>query len=430
MLTAEQNRLLTETEPGTPGGELLRRYWQPAALSEELAAGGAPLPVRLLGEDLVLFRDEDGLPGLLGRHCVHRGTDLSYGRVENGGLRCVYHGWLYDRAGRCLEQPGEPARSDFCDKGRQKSYPCLERGGIIFAYLGPGAPPLLPNYEPLGVAENQRFATKYFQACNYLQGNEGNIDPVHVSYLHRQLRPKITENGSDYRREHAQLLSEDVCPHLETEQTAFGLRIYAVRQVDSGTYVRITNFVMPNLSAFGGATAEHGYAMHWHVPIDDVTHFKYLLVFSRDQPLDVDRLRRERSEDLQEGYRLRRNRSNRYLQDRDEMRTGTFTGMGLSFINHDAFATESQGAVQDRTLERLGTSDVAIIAARKMLLEAVQTVAAGQDPRHVIRRPEDNDLSDIRVVRAVLPAGSDWQSGWRECASTGALPLQHLVGPH
>src|SRR3982750_2093316 len=144
MLTKEQNDLLTQTGPGTPGGALLRRYWQPVALAEELPPGGAPLPVTLLGEELVLFRDEHGRPGLLGRHCPHRGADLSYGRLEDGGLRCIYHGWLYDRTGRCLEQPGEPAGSTFHERIRQTSYPRIERAGIVVAYMGPGERPLAP----------------------------------------------------------------------------------------------------------------------------------------------------------------------------------------------------------------------------------------------------------------------------------------------
>src|SRR2546427_803366 len=163
MITEQENNLLTQVGPGTPCGELMRRYWQPVALSEELPPGGAPLPVRLLGEDLVLFRDDQGRPGLLGIHCSHRGADLSYGRLEDGGLRCIYHGWLYDIEGRCLEQPGEPANqtglavergkasddprsaagpAPFHEKIRHTAYPCIERAGVIWAYLGPGEPPL------------------------------------------------------------------------------------------------------------------------------------------------------------------------------------------------------------------------------------------------------------------------------------------------
>src|SRR5256712_13200560 len=137
-MTPEENELLTRTGPGPPCGELMRRYWQPAALSEELPVGGAPLSIVLFGEELVLFRDEQGRVGLIGLHCSHRGADLSYGRLEDGGLRCIYHGWLYDVNGRCLQQPGEPAGSTFHEKIHHLAYPCIERAGLIFAYLGSG----------------------------------------------------------------------------------------------------------------------------------------------------------------------------------------------------------------------------------------------------------------------------------------------------
>src|SRR6266508_1238615 len=147
MISREESEMLTRVGPATPMGELLRCYWQPIVLSEELPPGGPPKPLKILGEDLVLFRDDQGRPGLLGLHCSHRGTDLSYGRVEDGGLRCIYHGWLYDIAGQCLEQPGEPAGSTFHERIRQPAYPCREIGGVVFAYRGPGEPPLFPNYE-------------------------------------------------------------------------------------------------------------------------------------------------------------------------------------------------------------------------------------------------------------------------------------------
>ncbi|HEY3118166.1 MAG TPA: Rieske 2Fe-2S domain-containing protein, partial [Chloroflexota bacterium] len=202
MVTQAENERLTRVGAGTSMGELLRRYWQPAALSEELPTGGAPLPITLMGEELVLFRSSVPSPsggrgegeganiGLLNLHCSHRGADLSYGRLEDGGLRCIYHGWLYDRNGRCLEQPGEPAfrwtdsggrdsvrTSDpeaqpqggsFRDKIRHKAYPCQEVGGLILAYLGPGRPPLVPTYEFLTAPETHRFATKAFHDCNFL----------------------------------------------------------------------------------------------------------------------------------------------------------------------------------------------------------------------------------------------------------------------
>src|SRR6266545_3450278 len=179
MITAEENQLLTRTDRETPCGELLRRYWQPVALSEELPNGGAPLKVRILGEDLVLFRDDQDRPGLLGLYCSHRCADLSYGRIEDGGLRCLYHGWLYDINGRCLEQPAEPAESRYKDEIRHLAYPVIERAGLLFTYMGGGEPPLLPNYDFLAAQPEHRYLQKTFLECNYLQALENHLDPAH-----------------------------------------------------------------------------------------------------------------------------------------------------------------------------------------------------------------------------------------------------------
>src|SRR5262250_3518433 len=183
MIASDENNLLTQIGPGTPCGGLLRRYWQPVALAEELPEGGAPLKVKILSEELVLFRDDQGRPGLLGLHCSHRGTDLSYGRIEDGGLRCLYHGWLYDVAGRCLEQPGEPGGGEHRDAIRHLAYPCQEAAGVIFTYMGPRKPPLFPNYDFIRASSDHVCVEKIFHECNYLQANEGNIDPVHLSFL-------------------------------------------------------------------------------------------------------------------------------------------------------------------------------------------------------------------------------------------------------
>ena len=311
MIAAEENQLLTQTSPGTPCGALMRRYWQPVALSEELPAGGAPLKVEILGEELALFRDDQGRPGLIGRHCSHRGTDLSYGRVEDGGLRCLYHGWLYDICGRVIDQPGEPGGGANKAAIRHLAYPCQEVGGVIFTYMGAGEPPLLPNYEFLTVAPESRTVVKAFYECNYLQGNEGNIDPVHLSFLHQYLseaqvaRLRVVKevNATDNT-----LLAKDVAPNIEVEVTNFGLRIYTTRDASADKrYLRVTNFVMPNLSAFGGSTVGDGYAVHWHVPIDDHHHWKYIFAFSRTNELDEFLRTRSRVE-LTADYRLAQKR--------------------------------------------------------------------------------------------------------------------------
>ena len=416
MISADENQLLTQTDAKTACGELLRRYWQPVSLSEELT-GGRPLKVRILGEDLVLFRDNQGRPGLVGLHCAHRGTDLSYGRIENGGLRCLYHGWLYDVNGRVLEQPGEPGggvhRHEIC----HLAYPCQEAGGVVFTYMGPGDLPLLPRYEFLTVPEAQRSVTKIFYRCNYLQGNEGNIDPVHLSFLHQYLNEaevvdKRIVPGSA-TTDNA-LLGRDIAPTIEVEVTDYGLRIFTLRGAESKkTYLRVTNFIMPNLSAFGGSTVGEGYAVHWHVPIDDRCHWKYVFMFSREKAL-AEELRRKHRADITADYRLMREEGNRYQQDRESMLTQTFTGMGLNFQAHDAFATESQGAVQDRTAEHLVSSDKAIIAARKLIIGGIRDVKEGRDPLHVIRDPKLNRWSNLAVISEVVPEHRHWKQYVKE----------------
>jgi phenylpropionate dioxygenase-like ring-hydroxylating dioxygenase large terminal subunit len=411
MITSEENQLLTQTHRGAPAGELLRRYWQPVALVEELPAGGAPLPVKIMGEDLALFRDDQGRVGLLGIHCSHRGTDLSYGRIEDGGLRCLYHGWLYDIHGRCLEQPGEPGGGMNRGAIRHLAYPCREQGSVIFAYMGPGEPPLLPNYEFLNQPPGHCFAYKIFQESNYLQANEGNIDPVHLSFLHRFLERKEERytgaRGSD--ESHYNLIAKTQTPTLDVEVVDFGVRIYSVRDMGgSKIYLRVSYFILPNLSAFPGQTGGQGYGANWHVPIDDTHHWKYCFVFDREAPLDPSVIERCRAE-IGEGYRLVRNEANQFLQDRKSMQSQTFTGMGSGFQTHDAFATGSQGAIQDRTQEHVVSSDIAIVAARKLMEKAIRDIHDGQEPPHVIRTAEQNNLSQLLVISDLVSGVSDWK---------------------
>ncbi len=395
MATHEAD-ILTHTDRGTPCGELMRRYWQPAVLSEELPPGGAPVPVRLLGEDLVAFRDDKGRPGLLGIHCSHRGADLSYGRVEDCGLRCIYHGWLYDIHGNCLDQPGEPGGGEHKDSIHQTAYPCIEKAGVVFAYLGPGEAPLLPNYEFLTVPEEQVFAIKLFNDANYLQGNEGNIDPVHLSFLHRKMNT-------------GELTARDLAPKIEVEITDFGVRIYTVRKAESDkTYLRVSNFIYPNLSSFPGGVGREGYSVNWHVPIDDTHHWKYTFTFDREQPLDKEVTRRGRS-DMSPDYKPTRNKANRYLQDRESMREQSYTGIGYVFQAHDLCVVEGAGAVQDRSREHLVTSDQAIVAARKLLLKAIQEVQEGRDAPHVVRDPKKNNFSHLVTRGDVIPSSADFK---------------------
>jgi len=416
MMSKEENYLLTRTGRGTPCGELMRRYWQPVALAEELPPGGAPLSVRICGEDLVLFRDDQQRIGLLGLHCSHRGTDLSYGRIEDGGLRCLYHGWLYDINGRCLEQPGEPGGGEHRDQIRHCAYPCKEVAGAIFTYMGPGEPPLIPNYDFLNASPDHLYVSKIFHDCNYLQANEGNIDPVHLSYLHKFLE----ERNEGYRgvrgaeESHYNLVARNAAPVLDVELTDCGVRIYTVRKLeDDKSYLRVSHFIMPNLSAFPGQTGGEGYSVNWHVPVDDTRHWKYTFVYSAGAPLKKELVGRERSE-LGPDYRLQRNDANRFLQDREAMKDKTYAGMGTGFQAHDAFATSSQGAVQDRGGEQLVSSDKAIVAARKLIEKAIRDVQEGKDPPHVIRNAADNRVPHFMVLSEMIPSGADWRRHAKE----------------
>jgi phenylpropionate dioxygenase-like ring-hydroxylating dioxygenase large terminal subunit len=424
MLTQEENDVLTRVSPGTPAGELLRRYWQPAALSEELPPGGAPLAVKLLGEELVLFRDDQGQPGLLDIHCPHRGADLSYGRLEDGGIRCIYHGWLFDIHGRCLDMPGEPdGGRGHRDSVRLRSYPCLEKGELIFAYLGPGESPLFPAYEIFSVPEGNRFVSKVSSECNYLQGNEGNIDPVHLSFLHRIMDEDLARGGRPERYRKVQgsdispvrLLGETVAPSIEVEVKDFGLRIYTWRKIQNDkAYLRVSNFVMPNLSAVPGETQGGGYLMNWHVPIDDEHHWKYMIVFSREMPLDQEKFRRRYEAEVGPRYYPARTKANRYLQDRQEMKSKTYSGLGSFFAAHDLYATETQGPIQDRTRENLVSSDKAIVGARKLLIKGIQDVQEGRDPLHVVRDPQSNCFQHMAVLSEVLSSSIDWKEHTRK----------------
>jgi len=421
MLTHEDNMLICETGPGTPGGELQRRYWQPVALSEEVPEGGAPMPVRILSEDLTLFRDEHGELGLVDLHCAHRGADLSYGRVEDGGLRCLYHGWLYDVEGNCLEQPGEPEGSTFKEKINLRAYPCIEKADIVFAYLGPGKPPLLPTYEFLELGDEHRVVTKFYHECNYQQGNEGNIDPQHLSFLHFFLREDPAEIGEGITSEVQggggssanKLFGEDTAPQIEIEETEYGIRIYSVRETDvNNDYVRVTNFIYPNLASFPAFPGVYG--VNWHVPIDDTHHWKFMIMVRPEDALPKQMIGPTLFDGMLANYHSERNMQNRYLQDREEMRRRSFIGLGPSFAVHDMWATEGEGSIQDRTKEHLGYTDKAIALARRLLISATRQVREGGPAPHVIRDAAENHFAHVAAVQEVVPKTEEWNSVWKK----------------
>jgi phthalate 4,5-dioxygenase len=411
---------LTRTDAGTPAGELLRRYWQPVGMSAEILAGGAPSAERVMGEDLVLFRDENGRPGVLALKCAHRCADLSYGRVEAGGLRCVYHGWVFDVDGDCLEQPAEPPESTFKKRVRQRAFPCRDVAGVVWAYLGPDAPPLFPAFPALA-PETYCYTTRWKGNANWLQASEGNIDPVHTSFLHQ-----IVPRDPDMRARWG-AFSVNARPEVSATETRFGVRLFTKRRLPESDdmLLRVTNFVMPNACAVGGFEGDlgpGGCTMLWDVPIDDEHHWRYEFIFHRSGKLDRATLDAQYAGEKVAGHEMRRTPENRYLQDRASMANGdAYIGLGECFSVHDIFITQSQGVIHDQSHEALGTSDVAIIKARKQLAAAVDDVAAARDPAGVIRTEAENDWRDLVVITQTIPQNTDLAEFCATIARDGTL---------
>jgi phthalate 4,5-dioxygenase len=421
MLSKEDNELLTRTTSGTPMGNLIRRYWVPALLSEEIPGPDcAPTRVKLLGEELVAFRDTQGRIGLIGEHCAHRGTSLFFGRNEECGLRCIYHGWKYDVDGNVLDTPAEPGESDFRKKLRHTAYPIHESNGVIYAYLGPrDKMPLFPNYEWTQVPLEYTYVTKCLLECNYLQGLEGECDSSHLSFLHRT-----------FSNERSQwLYKSDTAPAYETEDTDFGVRLIATRNTDNQHYVRFSAFVMPVYGCVpaGRPTNElEGYEIHTYVPADDTHCWRYDIGFRRDRAVQDDEVHRRKQ--ILPDYTRIRNAGNNYLQDRQMQRTVNFTGIE-DFLNHDGCATESMGPIFDRSKEHLGVSDKAVIAVRKFLLTSVKQLQSGKEPPHLVRETELNWFPHIDCFAHMLPRNVTWRQHFEYLTSSAQKenPASHAA---
>ena len=422
MLSAEQNDRITRTGADRPAGKLLRRYWQPAALVDELNGERPIKAIRLLGEDLVLYRDDKGRYGLLGRGCPHRGTDLTYGRLEAGGLRCAFHGWLFDTEGKCLETPAEPDGSNLCRNIRHKAYPVVERNGILFAYMGEGAPPEFPHFDCFVAPGTHTFAFKGMIECNWLQSLEVGIDPAHTSFLHRFFHDEDPKQGYgklfrdtsiDSEMPMTRIMREFTRPRIEVEETGYGMRVFTLREISpESTHVRVTNLIFPN--AFIIPMSREMTISQWHVPIDDVKHYWYAIFTSFGAPVDKDEMRRQRLALYQlPDYIPNKNKSNDYGFDPHEQEHETYTGMGADINVHDQWACESMGAIQDRTEEHLGTSDKAISAYRKLLRQAIEQAGKGEKPIMVLDPAHAASITGPAAIDGIGPV-SDWQGYWQK----------------
>ena len=414
MLSSSDNELLTRVGPGTPMGQLFREYWLPVLLSSELPdRDGPPLRVRMLGEDLLAFRDTQGSVGLLGENCPHRGASLFFGRNEEAGLRCVYHGWKYDVTGRCVDMPNEPPESNFRDKVRHTAYPCREAAGVVWTYMGSRTPPPpLPDVEPVLVPESHHVAAKITEDCNWLQILEGDLDSVHTEFLHSRL--DTASEGPGLPR------SSDRHPRIEVAWTEYGLVKGARRRLDDGRdYWRIYQFLLPAMVMLPATGDTIPYRMT--VPIDDGHTSFWNGEFSPERPLTEDERARHQVSRATGGYvpatsdplsrwRPVASRANNYLRDPEAQRTQLFSGIPPVKLQ-DIAMTESMGVVMDRANEHLGTSDAAIIQMRRRILETARALReGGVTPPGV----DDPSVFRVRSATAILARDTPWLDEVRE----------------
>src|SRR5262245_3070656 len=421
MLSSDENDLLTKTGPGTPMGALLRRYWIPVLESRELQAGGRVKRVMLLGERLVAFRGKSGRPGLIGEFCPHRLASLYFGRVEEAGMRCVYHGWKFGLDGQCLEMPSEPAESGFASKVKHTAYPCEERGGVIWAYLGPASPPPLPDLEFSLLPEPNVFISKRVQDCNWFQAMEGGIDSSHISFLHAPIDHRDAEVTRGIDRASfgvgAAVETGDRAPRFDVVDTEYGVAIGARRtQPDGRWYWRVTQFLMPFYTMPPTDVNERIVQSHIWVPMDDTHVVNWMVTWHPDRPLTREEVALhiegkgahvcDYAPATAEPYgdvRTAASRENDYFMDWEVHRTLMFCGIP-GFGVQDQAIQESQGPVVDRSRERFGTSDTAIIHVRRRLIGAARalyesgTPPPGGDPRSFL----------VRSASVVLAAGAPW----------------------
>ena len=413
MLTREENELLCRVGPGTPMGAMLRRYWIPACLSEELPErDGPPKRLRLLGEDLIAFRDSEGRVGVFDESCPHRGASLRLARNELGGLRCLYHGWKFDVTGRCLEMPAEPAGSAFRDRVKAIAYPVRERADLVWVYMGPPErTPPFPEFEWVAADGEHRWITKIEEECNFIQAMEGSIDSAHASILHgSEIRP--TAQGADYSPGAAtiQRPSEDSAPTLEVENTDFGFYYAALRMPmndpENSLFVRIVPFIAPFYTLIPPV-----YPLIF-VPLDDHHTAWYTVLHDPARPVapllegHKALFGFEIGKDLDEGYRMFRNGGNGWLQDRSAMKNGSFTGLtGVSI--QDAVVQESMGPIIDRTREHLGATDAAVIRMRRLMIDSARRVQEGGEP---LGLDKPVDYAGIRSAVATISKGTHWLS--------------------
>jgi phthalate 4,5-dioxygenase oxygenase subunit len=421
MTSRAENECLTRVGPGTPMGALMRQYWLPACLSSELKADSDPLRLMLLGEKLVAFRDSAGKVGILDHRCPHRCASLFFGRNEDGGIRCVYHGWKFDTAGACLDMPNLPADQDFRAKVKAKSYAVAERNGVVYAYLGASEElPPLPALEATVAPFDEVTVTCVQRECNWLQALEGDIDTSHFSFLHTG---KVAFADVDPNHiERFQL--NDRAPRYHVKSTDYGTMYAVYRPADPGhTYYRFAHFILPFWTLFpNGPLTDNILAQGW-VPMDDTHTMAFTFMWKHKTPvlgltgagqplpyLDRKTATLPNGTDWYGRWRPAANQTNDYLIDREAQRTVSYTGIAEVF-QQDAAMIESMGAITDRTLEHLAPSDRLIVVTRRRLLDAAKALRDnGTAPPHL----DIPFAASLRSGDVIAPDGQPWTEAYEQ----------------
>jgi phthalate 4,5-dioxygenase len=411
VLTVEDNEAITKVGPGTLMGNFMREYWLPAALSSELPHPDCdPLRVKMLGEELIGFRDTSGRVGLIQNLCPHRGTSLFFGRNEQDGIRCIYHAWKFDVTGQCVDMPNEPPQSTFKNRIKAVAYPCQERGGFVWVYMGSReVPPPLPDIEA-SFSDNM-VATGQMVPCNWLQVMEGNIDTIHAAFLHLGASeydwyPEGSFNYYMLKQRWASFVAAD---------TDYGAIYGAYRPGPEGqNYWRIGHFMFPCWSSPPTGVLGHKVEAKCWVPIDD-TH---TIVFRLDERREGARPESENPDrvpnttDWYGRFNAPYNMENDFFINREEQRElGSFTGMGqmergtFNANNEDSAVQVAMGSVLPREIEHLGTSDLMVIRVRQRLLEAARAYAEHKTPPPALDTPE---VYAARTGSVYIPEDADW----------------------
>lgn len=398
MLTAEQNRLLTDVTPGTPLHRYWKKYWLPALRSEALEAGGTPQKVELLCERYVAFRGDDGKVGFLHEACPHRGISLALGRNENNRLTCIFHGWSFDAEGNCTRMPTEQDQS-FCSKVKGQGFAVKEAGGIVWVYLGEGTAPKFNDYAFTYLTREHARPRASYNEANWLQNVETLLDSAHIGLLHNDATADKTVPQAGL-----QLVAGNDTPKYVLESKPYGLRSFSVRTCgEDQNYLRVTEFVSPGTAFIGTTEAEAGFLI-MVIPVNNTRTLQWYVYWDKRQPIDANLpdFALMCTDDNDDNFAASRQGTPNYGQDRESMRSGK-SWSGVPGVIFEDYAVAESIPIVDRTREFLGSGDLAIVRLRRELMERIRKSEAGED----CVQAQETDYRSLRALAEVIPADRD-----------------------